>query len=670
MSRKRVITIGFLVWIFSALPSWAGRVDAVQGLFGATLVAGKSTTLRVYLNDSSANVDRAVVIITRPDTRRSSLVVTTADTLKIVGAGSDRSAAVTIPGVNLPTTGKYFFKVTLSYLGVPVQTDIVDGITLLPTKDLKVGVDLSWSNFGIRTGEVEAAGPALQRMAQLMPVRDGVATLGADTTSGVRWEMQVAPQPLDPQMCPFFENLAFPAARINTAIGYRFTEPGESSGGNAARYCGSFRHAVLVSYPTDVAYGFAHELGHIVGGLPDGNGDNSRIQFENWYYGYDVGKNELFNQPSSTMYGYPGNFAYHADHWERIRQGLLSYGSTGPTGALWDWSVVQTQTFAKVGVLTQQDGRRLLLMLDDYGRVYEQKEIASGSGLYGDLQLLGTPGVRLYAPFVSAMETDGRALFFARGGDGHVYYREQGNMNGTWGPWTRLTYFPVSGFTIAQNQDGRLQAFLIENGTLRSQVQWSAGWSFQTPTTLGGWGLTANVAAARNADGRLEVHVIGGDGNVYSQVQTAPNGNFGGWIDLRHTATPEVKEISLGRNNDGRLALFMIKGADKSLAVRFQTQPGGSFGEPIQLWGSSLRNLRAATVGDGRLVAFVLGGNSHLYTNFQVDPARPEVFSDFVDNERPAGLAHDFTVSVLPNGWFDVHTIDGNGQVSQGRARP
>ncbi len=678
MFRKRVIIIGFL-WGMWALSAWAGRVDAVQGLFPTTLVAGKTTTLRVYFNDPNVNVDRADVTIVRPDARRTTVTATPGGamaTLKVVGSGADRGVAITIKGAAMPMVGPYFFQIALSNQGAPVQNDAIDSVGLLPTKDIRLGVDLAWSADGFSAMEVGEAEQALRRMAQLLPIRDGVAPLDSDSTSGLRWAMQVNPQPGDTQSCPFFLPLHFKQQgdHLDTGIVYRWNSPGEGAGGNAAHFCnGVFQHAGLVIYQGDVHYGFSHEFGHLLGSLPDGNHGNFYIDWNLWYYGYDVGKDELFNKPTNTMFGHPASYAYWPADWEQLRQSILNLNSTGPTGALWNWSILHQQAFTDVAVATQNDGRRQLLYLSG-GDLFSEAELDPAGGAFGGLTYLGNPGFVLAGPIVAANEFDGRITAFARDTNGRVHYRTQQVPNGPWSPWRQLTSNPVSGFAIAQHLDGRLVAFIVENGTLFQQDQWSPGASFAPAVQVGGWGgwgLSGNVTAARHDDGRIQVYVVGGDGNVYSQLQTMPNAAFGGWIDLRHPNTPAVKEIRLSRGSDGRLALFEIQGPNDALAVRFQNQPGAALGEPIALGGMGLRKLRAATVSNGRLIGFALDANGKLFTNFQVDPSRPDVFSGLIDNVLPSGAVSAFAVSAtMANGAFDVYTVDAAGTASQARVLP
>jgi hypothetical protein len=62
------------------------------------------------------------------------------------------------------------------------------------------------------------------------------------------------------------------------------------------------------------------------------------------------------------------------------------------------------------------------------------------------------------------------------------------------------------------------------------------------------------VAAARNADGRLEVFVIGSDKALYHIWQTAPNNGWSGWASLGGNFT----DVAAASNADDRIEVFAV----------------------------------------------------------------------------------------------------------------
>jgi len=87
--------------------------------------------------------------------------------------------------------------------------------------------------------------------------------------------------------------------------------------------------------------------------------------------------------------------------------------------------------------------------------------------------------------------------------------------------------------------------------------------------------VLGSPAVSRNADGRLEVFVLGGNGGVWHKWQTTPNGSWTpewislGGVDIR--GTPAVS-----RNADGRLEVFVL-GGNGGVWHKWQTTPNGSW---------------------------------------------------------------------------------------------
>jgi hypothetical protein len=97
---------------------------------------------------------------------------------------------------------------------------------------------------------------------------------------------------------------------------------------------------------------------------------------------------------------------------------------------------------------------------------------------------------------------------------------------------------------------------------------WPGQWS-----PLDGPVAVSNPTLAVNHDGRMEIFIVGSDGNVYHNSQDFPGGSFtGGFISLG--GFPSGSDIAVGRNSDGRLQIFVRTGVN-SLDQRSQVVPGG-----------------------------------------------------------------------------------------------
>jgi hypothetical protein len=183
------------------------------------------------------------------------------------------------------------------------------------------------------------------------------------------------------------------------------------------------------------------------------------------------------------------------------------------------------------------------------------------------------------------------------------------------------------------NLDGRFEVFVVERGThyLYSQPQTAAsnGWTpnwfpFGAPPNIR---LASSPAVGQNTDGRLEVFVVGSDGMLWEKYQTAPNN---GWSDWKFFgAPPGVKWITsspvVARNADGRLEVFMI-GSDRRLWHIWQTAPGNgwsgwdSLSVPEEGAHGIVGTPAVGSNADGRLEVFISTGVGAWWHRWQLAP--------------------------------------------------
>jgi hypothetical protein len=170
------------------------------------------------------------------------------------------------------------------------------------------------------------------------------------------------------------------------------------------------------------------------------------------------------------------------------------------------------------------------------------------------------------------------------GGDGRIYHRRQVVPNGGWGDWTGLGGDTVRDFAVAQN-----------------------------------------------ADGRLEIVAVFGDGALHDPWQTVPSGSWSGWASLANPSLPPATDLTVLAGGDGRLYAFLMR-SDGALSYRAQAATNDGWAAPVHLLGHDLRWPCAAGVNpDGRLEIFVIGDDKHLYNRWQVDVARPDLWSQWVN---------------------------------------
>jgi len=177
-----------------------------------------------------------------------------------------------------------------------------------------------------------------------------------------------------------------------------------------------------------------------------------------------------------------------------------------------------------------------------------------------------------------------------------------------------LRRYPVTG----RNADGRQEVFVL-GGDQAIYHRWetSPGGPWSDWASLAGHDLQLPIRVANTADGRLQLFVLGGDQRIYYRGQTAPNGGWGDWALL---GGDQVRGFAVNRNIDGRLEVVAVWG-DGALHDAWQTAPNGGWSGWASLAGHDLHG--EVTLGqnaDGRLEAFVVGGDGVVYNRWQLGP--------------------------------------------------
>jgi len=249
------------------------------------------------------------------------------------------------------------------------------------------------------------------------------------------------------------------------------------------------------------------------------------------------------------------------------------------------------------------------------------------------------PGVRFSSPPAVVRNRDERLELFIAGSDGHISHIWQTARNGVWSNWWVHDGPPhlVRGApAVGINQDGRLEVFVVDRGDhwLYSQPQtapsngWSPNWfPFGAPP---GVRLASSPAVGSNADGRLEVFLVGSDGLLWKKDQTAPSNGWSDWLPhgapsggVRWVSSPVVAS-----NADGRMELFML-GTDGQLWHEWQTAPNNgwsgwaSFGSPQgrRIVGTPAVGMNAAVPPAGRLELFAVTDDGAWWHRWQLTPS-------------------------------------------------
>lgn len=187
------------------------------------------------------------------------------------------------------------------------------------------------------------------------------------------------------------------------------------------------------------------------------------------------------------------------------------------------------------------------------------------------------------------------------------------------GGWSGLGGVLNGNAAVGRNADGRLEAFVRGGDNALWHIwQTSVGGPWSGWSSLGGT-LASNPAVATNADGRLEVFAVGGDSALWHVWQTAAGGSWSGWGTLGGAIQ---NDPSVAVNADGRLEVFAQAG-DTSLWDIHQVSAGGAWSAWTGIGGSFVGRPTSVTNLDGRLEVFVHGSDNALWHVWQITAGGP-----------------------------------------------
>lgn len=231
--------------------------------------------------------------------------------------------------------------------------------------------------------------------------------------------------------------------------------------------------------------------------------------------------------------------------------------------------------------------------------------------------------------------------------------------------WSSVSFFQgmsVGETGAANNADGRVELFVVgvDGRLFRVWQATPAGeWASWTPMGDVTFPLNARPAVARNADGRLEVFVRGQDGALWHSYQLVPNG---GWSPLESMGGSLSADPAVGTNADGRIEVF-ARFTDSTIWHAWQVAPNWYFSEFNTLYGvwPDGTRLALATNADGRLEVFGVASDSQIWHNWQVVP------NGWWGGWVPLGgswpQGRDVAVARNQDGRLEVFAVAGDGRL-------
>jgi hypothetical protein len=302
---------------------------------------------------------------------------------------------------------------------------------------------------------------------------------------------------------------------------------------------------------------------------------------------------------------------------------------TAPNGSWTGWSRLGRRPgggASAPAVARNADGRLEVAVVGGDGTVWHRWQTAPNNDWSSQWESFGELGdQRAMAWLVLTRNADGRLEVFVPanndvGDERAVWHRWQTTPNGTWSKWDSLEEPPGGLFgplAVGANADGRLELFAPAASSGGNQQIWdrfqrTAGdddwWKWFSLDTAGSGELLTSVpVVARNADGRLELFVVGGNGAVWHRWQTTPNGKWSSWKSMGSQAGG-FADLGVGRNADGRLEVFATLQNGTDLWHVWQTAPNGNWSSWKSMGSVATGTIAGPTLAsdaDGRLEVFL-----------------------------------------------------------------
>jgi hypothetical protein len=631
-----LIMLGLLGHLTSLTAVSTGDTTAVQGLSTNTLVAGKTTAFRLFTTDAILGAAfRINASVTRPDGSGFARSFSRPEVVIIPQVpGIPGSLVLLVRGKDLPWVGSYRFDANVTNgSGAPIARFAIGRLELTPTRDIIAAIDringIGLEGIGVNPGtavEIQAARDAMQRLAAVWPIRDGVSTPDGDRTAGLRFVINNKPQPYncnknptqsDCQQCPFyagFQNRPEGTDSMNLGIGFRFQNPGEVVGGIAPNFCATqtVGWASIVSNGP-LAPGFGQETGHVFGLEPPndphydpsvqkGHSRDTTIDATDVALGFDIQTNRPFRAPMfdamhQAVCGCQNDqTAYNAWDWEFLRTQLVKLKSTGPTAP--DYFLTDAApAVAGVGNSAYFFARRT------DGRIFNNRAVLGQAGV-GWAEIEG--GGFTDAP-PSAAAVGGHVFVGVKGLDGRIYINQadEGKPFGQWFPMDFRTDVAPALAAVGN------RIFVFAKG-LNKRVYLSQavlGQAFSGWFEVQGGGETDRSPSAAAVGDHVFVAIRGLDGTI--QMNQADLGHaFVGWSSM-NVKSNEAPGLAAVANS----IFVFVESADGRIQMS-QAELRGSFSGWFEVQGNGRTNKAPSAASVGKhLFVVVRGLDGRVYTN-------------------------------------------------------
>jgi eukaryotic-like serine/threonine-protein kinase len=145
---------------------------------------------------------------------------------------------------------------------------------------------------------------------------------------------------------------------------------------------------------------------------------------------------------------------------------------------------------------------------------------------------------------------------------GALWHRREVSPGGEWSPWESLGGALRTAPVVAQNADGSLEVFAVDNEeTIRTiaQLEPDGRWGEWSSFPLRFAALTGCLSVARGGDGKLHVFAINPKSNrVFESVQRGADERSPAWTDWTQVGTYGGYRLAASACGEGRVAVILF----------------------------------------------------------------------------------------------------------------
>jgi tectonin-like protein len=236
--------------------------------------------------------------------------------------------------------------------------------------------------------------------------------------------------------------------------------------------------------------------------------------------------------------------------------GVMSYATQTTPGGVFGDGTSHANGMRSVAVETNADGRPELFAIDAAGRIWHSAPVhyQDAPDLWNWYPIPGT-----LVSIAAARDDDGRLELFGTNLLGQIWHRAQisPGRNAATDVWTDWTQFSGELDQVAaeRNADGRVELF----GINRLHEVYHLVQTARNANTWGPWaqipGHLSSITVARGADNRLEIAGMNASAaQAYSRQQTPGSADLTDWRTVPNGVGPVAAEA----NADGRIEYFGV----------------------------------------------------------------------------------------------------------------